>query len=82
LNKGSRIELAIDENTYSRARVHLLPKQQTSETSLSILSFQMFKKEIELGVIYTSIFATTFHKMVILSLTSIYSNQNLVKGHL
>jgi hypothetical protein len=41
------------------------------------LSFQMFQKKVELGVLYTSIFTTTFHKMVISSFTSIYSNQNI-----
>jgi hypothetical protein len=62
----------------------ITPSPQTTniKSIISILSFHMFKKEVELGVFYTSIFATTFHKMVISSFTSIYSNQNLVKGHL
>ncbi len=57
----------------------LTPSPQTTNIKniISILSFQMFQKKVELGVLYTSIFTTTFHKMVISSFTSIYSNQNI-----
>jgi hypothetical protein len=86
LNKGSRIELEIDEIHIQGLKYNLLitPSPQTTniKSIISILSFQMFKEEVELCVLYTSIFTTTFHKMVISSFTSIYANQNLVRGHL